>query len=238
MRRAAISLTLICLVLGGLAAIQYQSYAQPGRPDLRTDEMRQLLASTLQQNQGFAQQVEDLRQKIRAYETASVKGQEDLELIQSEIENARMVGGLVPAQGPGLVITLSETRAPAEGEDPGLYKVHDEDLLRIGNVLAGAGAEAISINDERLISTSEIVLAGQAITINNTRIAPPYTIKVIGNPSTLESNLRLPYGIVEELTYFGINVDIRRQTNLVVPAYNRPVVFTLAKPVIPEEGQK
>lgn len=109
--------------------------------------------------------------------------------------------------------------------------VHDEDLLKIVNELRAGGAEAISINDQRIIAISEIRCVGPTININSTRYAPPYVIKAIGNPETLQAALNLKGGIVDTLKFYGIKIDIQTSNNIVVPKYSDPIRFFYAKPV-------
>ena len=67
-----------------------------------------------------------------------------------------------------------------------MYIIHDEDLLRVLNELCAAGAEAISINDQRIVATTEVRCAGPTVSVNNVRSAPPYVIKAIGNPKKFD----------------------------------------------------
>ena len=71
--------------------------------------------------------------------------------------------------------------------------------------------------------------------MNNTRFSPPYEIRAIGDPKTLESALRLRGGVVENLKFWGITVDVKKKDNLVIPAYKGTRHFEYARP---EEGGK
>lgn len=201
-------------------------------PDLRVTEMRAVLMETITQNQSLTNEVEEVRDKLRQYEELAMKGEGALELIQKELGNARMLAGLVDVQGPGLVVTLTDSQAASmPGDNPNVYLVHDEDLLKLVNVLSAAGAEAISINDQRLLATSEIHCAGPTISINNVRVGAPFVIKAIGNSETLESAVKMRDGIMETLNFYGIGVQVKREANLVVPAFKRPIRFDYAQPV-------
>jgi len=79
--------------------------------------------------------------------------------------------------------------------------VRYDDLLKLVNELNAAGAEAIAINDERIIATTEIRNAGNYIVINTNRYSAPFEIKAIGNPDTLEAALKLLGGVADDLGY-------------------------------------
>jgi uncharacterized protein YlxW (UPF0749 family) len=108
--------------------------------------------------------------------------------------------------------------------------------LKVVNELKAAGAEALSINGQRIISTSEIRCAGPTVSVNNVRSAPPYVIQAIGNPQTLDASLKMRGGVVETLKFWGIQVQTAIEKNLVIPGYNGTFAFDYAKPV--EEGKE
>lgn len=230
--RAQFALALVCLMIGLLLAVQIQSTGSftATVPDLRTSEMRVLLMDAIRQNQTLQEDLDELRDKLRQYEEALTKGEGSLEILRGELDKARILAGQAAVEGPGLIVTMSDSRKViGQGDDPSLFIIHDEDILKMTNVLFAAGAEAIAVNDQRLLATSEIHCAGPSISINNTRIAAPFVINAIGDPEVLESSLRIRGGIVETLSYFGIDVAIKR-SYLFVPGYSRTVRFEWAKP--------
>ncbi|MDP3487165.1 MAG: DUF881 domain-containing protein [Bacillota bacterium] len=232
--RAHFALALVSLVIGLLLAVQIRSTGNFSStvPDLRTSEMRVLLMDSIRQNQALQEDVDELREHLRQYEGALTKGEGALELLRVDLDKARVLAGVTAVEGPGLVVTMIDSRkAPTQGEDPSVFIVHDEDILKLTNVLFAAGAEAISVNDQRLLATSEIHCAGPSISINNTRIAAPFVIAAIGDPEVMESSLRMRGGIMETLNYFGIDVSIKRLPVVSVPGYSRTIRFEWAKPV-------
>jgi uncharacterized protein YlxW (UPF0749 family) len=226
-------LTAVCVAIGVLLAVQIRSTGNltSAVPDLRTSEMRVMLMDAIRQNQTMQEDLEELRRKVRDYELSVTEGEGALGLLRTELDRARLLAGITPVRGPGLIITLSDSkRPPVHGDDPALFIIHDEDILKLVNVLRAAGAEALSVNGERLLASTEIHCAGPAISINNTRVAAPFEIKAIGNPAAMESSLRMRGGIVETLGYFGMEIAITQHTTLDVPGFTRPLRFEWAKP--------
>ena len=81
------------------------------------------------------------------------------------------------------------------------------------------------MNDQRLISTSEIRCAGPTISVNNTRVAVPFVIKAIGNAKSMEDAIKMRGGVAETLSVWGIQVDIKKDNNIVIPAYKGATEF-------------
>lgn len=98
------------------------------------------------------------------------------------------------------------------------------------NELNAAGAEAIAINDERIISTTEIRDAGDYIVINTNRHSAPFEIKALGNPDTLEASLMLLGGVADTLGE-DLEIKIRKENSIKIPKYNGVLQFEYAVPV-------
>ena len=148
-----------------------------------------------------------------------------------------MGSGVVPVEGKGVIVVIDDSkRLTKPGENPNLYLIHDDDILKVINELWAAGAEAISINEQRLIATSEIRCAGPTLSVNNTRYSPPYEIRAIGDSQTLENALKMRGGVIETLQFWGIQVTVKTQDLVQVPAYKGTFRFEYAKPV--KDGAK
>jgi uncharacterized protein YlxW (UPF0749 family) len=93
------------------------------------------------------------------------------------------------------------------------------------------------MNEQRLIASSEIRCAGPTLSVNNTRYSPPYEIRAIGEPQTLENSLRMRGGVMETLQFWGIQVVVKKQDEVKVPAYKGTFRFEYAKPIVGEGKQ-
>ena len=97
-------------------------------------------------------------------------------------------------------------------------------ILSIVNKLNSAQASAISINGERIVFDSYLDLKDDSLYINNTKIKEPITIKAIGNKETLESALRIKYGIAWEIEkYYNYKVDIKSDDNISISGYDKKI---------------
>lgn len=172
-------------------------------------------------------------EKNKANEDFFLKG------IVTDLEKYKMSSGVVDVKGPGVIINIDDP-LPAEGfvEQGSVIMDNYELLLRLVNKLKDAGAEAISINEQRIVATTEISLAGSNVNINGVPTAPPYAVKAIGNPDTIESAITIKYGIVYEMRnkeQYGLRVDIKKKNEITVPRYSEVLKFRYAKPVTTQE---
>ena len=127
---------------------------------------------------------------------------------------------LVPLEGPGIIIKLDDSSKQAKaGENPNLYIIHDDDILKIINELRAAGAEAISINGQRLVDTSEIRCAGPTLSVNNIRSSAPYEIHAIGDRKNLENAIKMRGGVAETLKVWGINLEVESTNTVYIPPF-------------------
>ena len=150
--------------------------------------------------------------------------------MKNELERLKEFAGEVPLEGKGIQLILDDSKVTAQvGENPNLYIIHDDDLLRVINELRAAGAEAISINGERLVSTSEIRCAGPTLSVNNNRSAPPYVILAIGNPSNLASALKLRGGVLDTFKFWGIQAELTMPEVVKIPAFKGRRTFEYAQ---------
>lgn len=171
--------------------------------------------------EGLEQRLENLKVKIKEYKQAMNKQGNLNEVLKKQLVNANALAGLSDVEGPGVEIVLNDSKAELiGGNDPNLLLVHDEDILMVVSELKAAGAEAISINGQRIIFNSEIRCGGPTINVNSVRYAPPYIIRAIGDPNTLYAYLKGPEsGYLDLLEYYGLQVSIHKKDRLVVPAY-------------------
>ncbi len=176
----------------------------------------------------------ELRRQLAAKQETAAAHTDRLQALQAELERQRLLAGLVPVQGPGLVVTLDDSAIQVPpGADPNAYIVHEYDLRDIVNLLWIAGSEAIAINDERIVSQSSIYCVGSTVMVNNTRLSPPYTIRAVGNSRVQLDYLRNPSYLKllkEKERLYGLRFEIKEVANLTVPGYSGGFLIQYARP--------
>ncbi len=218
---------LVGLVLGLMLAMQYRSSKEINEtpPVARVQTLVNEINQKREEKSQLQKKVNQLREKL----DKKANGQSNT--TREELEALRIIAGSKAVSGTGVEVSLNDSNvALPAGQDPNLYVLHDEDVLRVLNELKAAGAEAIALNGVRLIATSEIRCIGPTILTNkNKRLPAPFIITAIGNPETLENSLYMKGGVVEQLKIWGIQVQVRKKNNLEVPQYTGPTTFEYAQ---------
>lgn len=126
--------------------------------------------------------------------------------------------------GNGIVILLSDAR-PKDNkiDDVKQFIVHDTDILQIINVLRNAGAEAISINGQRITNKTAVTCIGVVIKINDEKVSSPFEIRAIGNQDNLFSAITMIGGIGDILKSYGLDVKLTKEKVVKIPKYNKVI---------------
>ena len=143
----------------------------------------------------------------------------------TEMEELLSFAGLTEVTGTGVTVIMNDAGTKGGG-DMNAYLVHAEDLLSVVNELNGAGAEAVSINGQRMVGNSAITCAGSIVMVNGVRVAAPFEIAAVGEADVMESALRFPGGVIDQLTPWGIEISVRKETAVTVPAYTQAALFS------------
>lgn len=217
--KISLSIGLVCLVLGVMVAVQFRTVKANLGPvtEYRARELASQLKKVTAERDNLIALKNELERKLHEYENAEAEGNIAAKYLNEELNKARIIAGLVDVEGPGIIMTVDDLKF---SENYNFNIIHYTDLLELVNELNAAGAEAISINDQRIISTTEIRQAGLHININTVKFAPPYVFKVIGDPKTLEAALRMRDGIVQRIENKGVAISITQQQSVVVKKYD------------------
>ncbi|OPX88365.1 MAG: hypothetical protein A4E53_02003 [Pelotomaculum sp. PtaB.Bin104] len=222
------SIALVAVSLGLMIAFQYRttSSVEQGVPYGREQELTAEKIQLEKDLEHLQEESADLSAKL----DEAGKGQsEAARAIKSELSKIKLYAGLIPVEGPGVEVSLENLSDPKQGGSAELYTIKDDDLLRVINELRGAGAEAIAINNQRILATSEVRLAGSHIVVNMVKLSPPYKVAAIGNATTLKSSLEIKGGLAEFLGDLGITVKVNARDNILIPAFTGGLRFDYAK---------
>lgn len=229
MKKKGIGLTLglMCFVLSFAVLIQIKTVEESDSEALKTYNEDQLRTQVLQWKDKYDETYKKLQDNeviLEEYRNAATREDEATEIINSELRQANAILGLSNVEGKGIILHLDDTSKDFVGEP-----ISDIELLRVVNELRAAGAEAISINGQRILTNSEIrIINSREMVINGESIVSPYTVKAIGNPENLESALKIKRGILEELRTFGIAAGIEVSDEITINKYNGVIQFKYA----------
>ena len=231
----------VCVLLGILLSVQLRSVKVNSAADAtnagRLETLQQLYNETVDSLESTRAQLEQAQAELQTYRDAAASGSSESEALRAEVDKLEMEAGLVEVVGPGVMVSLQDSSAANVTGDEADYLIHDNDLLSVVNELRSAGAEAISLNGERLLANSEIRCTGAVVTVNGRRYAAPYVIFAIGDPDTLYSALTMRNGVVDVLSQWGITVKVTASDLLLIPKYNGTVEYQYAHTVVPENEE-
>ena len=178
---------------------------------MRETELREELADLKTKYEELDEKITETENKINEYKTELASNADSSKLLEKEINEAEDYLGYTALVGEGIEVILSD------GDDIIYYY----DLLKLVNDLNEAGAEAISINDERIVNTSAISLVGtRIILVNSKKISGPYFVKAIGDKKYLESSITIKGGYKDLLEKEGKKIEYNLKDSVLIPAYD------------------
>ncbi len=149
--------------------------------------------------------------------------------------------GLDPVHGPGLIVTLDDAQRDANGRfprdaSPDDLVVHQQDIQAVLNALWSAGAEAIQMQDQRIIATSAPRCVGNTLLLNGRTFSPPYTVTAIGDATAMQTALAAAPLVILYKQYvvrFGLGYSEQVTPDVRVAGYTEPVTMHSAQPAGP-----
>lgn len=218
--------------LVGFLGVVVLSDPPPADPTTDVPE-RARLASLIQREQDRTEALRAESQALRA-DVDALTGVDDDPGVRAQLESARARAGLAPVTGPGLEVTLTDSslpRSPSGNRNDLL--IHSGDVHAVVNGLWEAGAQAIAVNDERVVATSALLCVGNTLLINGTVHSPPYEFVAVGPPEDMRSRFEddpLVERFAEDASQFELGFDVEVAEELTVPGFEGSVNLSHAEP--------
>jgi uncharacterized protein YlxW (UPF0749 family) len=241
---------LVALTMAGAGLLMSVTYVQAAATAQGREQVRAVLVADIEQETALADELVGQLEKLQAEVSrtrdellaASAVGQEALD----DLARAEQGAAVVPVTGPGLLVTLANADPKADEdpvggtaeEDP-RGRVRDGDLQLVVNALWAAGAEAVSINGQRLGPTTAIRFAGEAVLVDFRPVTNPYQVSAVGDPETLKNRfLASPevgaLAVISES--FGLRFDFAQEDELSLPAASTPELRSAVPASDPSPG--
>jgi uncharacterized protein YlxW (UPF0749 family) len=205
--------TALSLVLGGLLAASLKTQRDLRSrfgltPGVRGGGFMAALSVQADTNRELQAEIAKLRKKNSEWEERFASGAGQEQTLLSELQDVRVLAGLAPVKGPGVIVTLQDSKGTPKELTTGLNAetvreiqqagiVHDSDIRLVIDELFAAGAEAVAVRDQRVVARTAVRCVGPSILINDTKMASPFVIKAIGNSKEIMSALRTPGGLLD-----------------------------------------
>ena len=232
----AVSIAAALVVVGFVGAAQWNS---SGVRQEFTSSAQQVLARQvldLQREEGLlTQQLGAKEAQIRDFQARSAGSQTTLDSLNRQLEVARLAAGLSRVQGPGLVVEIADSkRVVPVGDNPANFIVLVDDLRDLVAALWASGAEAISINGERLVATSSIYGVGSSVLVNTAFLSPPFRIEAIAPDGILDrfqANAAFLGRVKQRIDAYGLEFATATATTLDLPSFGGSTRLRWATPV-------
>jgi uncharacterized protein YlxW (UPF0749 family) len=210
---------------------------QPTTPEERLPgayRLAALIDRQQQQNDKTRTEVEKQQKELQATRQALSSQQAGITSQNHAIEQASTSAGLLPMKGTGFTVRLNDSTLESSptGNMNDLV-IHSQDVQAVVNALWQSGADAISINDQRLVATSAVLCVGNTLLLNGTVHAPPYDISAIGADREQFQDDDLVKKVRADAQRFSLRFSLSGTQSLDLPAYSGPTATKYAQPTNP-----
>lgn len=226
-------LGIMCAVLAYGICVQIKTINSTNISYSKSDMVNSLRDEVLKNKEKYDNKYQELEktEALLAKERESTTGNnEELSNLEEQIKEGNKLLGLTEVTGEGVIVTLKDNATTSSNSivDSNDLVVHDMDVLSVINELKNAGAEAIAINDQRLVTTTGIVCDGNVIQINGQKVGAPFEIKAIGLSEQLAA-LSRPGGYLSILQQYGIGAELVKSKSITIPKYTGSINFKYAQ---------
>lgn len=229
-------------------ALFVTSAIDAGGLDLRASSVSELSTVVRQERartDGVQQRVEELSAEVDRL--GQGVGDSEVRRLRAEVEELRQPAGFTAVRGPGVTVTLDDApdeefdQAEADGIPDDRLVVHQQDIQAVANALWLAGAEAMTLQDQRVVSTTGIKCVGNTVVLHGVPFAPPYVITAIGNQEDLLAALEDSDYIAGYRTYveaYGLGYDVALEDQVELPAFTGTAELAHARVVRPDDDTR
>lgn len=215
-----VTIGIICILFTSVMFVQFKSVQvieASGVGQKRETELRIEYSALKDKSSEMKQQLEEIQNTTKEYTNQSSDVQATMDLLKSDVDKARCDLGYTDVKGSGIILTIADGKNVANDKE---QIVTYNDLIMAINELKYAGAEAISLNDERVVNNSFVANISEYMVMNDNRISGPYTIKVIGDSKNLESVINIKGGIKDYLESYNKQISYTVENEVYINKYN------------------
>jgi uncharacterized protein YlxW (UPF0749 family) len=225
----SVAVAVACAVLGFLLVAQVQATEDVGDRLVaeREEDLARILSELSGQSDRLQTEITDLRLTLLDFESSAEREELALRTLQRRHDDLRILTGVVDVEGDGALFTI---------DDPNRL-VTQELLVDAVQELRDAGAEAIAVNDVRLVASSAFTTRNDRILLDRRPLDPPYRIAAIGSGDTIAKALAIPGGAIDTLQLVaGVTAVAETRADLQLPAVSEPPTFVFGVPIAADES--
>lgn len=219
---------LLVPVAFALAGVLFATSAEVSRgTDLRSSgnqSLSDLIRAEQRRVEASTAQVEALRRQVQALTGPAAAGDQRVARLSRQADQLAQDAGTEAVRGPAVKVSLDDAHLDSipEGFTGDDLVVHQQDVQAVVNALWAGGAEAMMVQDQRVISTSAVRCVGNTLILQGRVYSPPYTIAAIGDISAMRASLDTSPEVTIYRQYvdaLGLGYDVTTRKDLSMPAY-------------------
>lgn len=231
-----IAITTVCIILGILITIQFRTMDETDTNIVSTQRSQQIAIEYKKlkiEKEKIKKEMNKLEEKVSQYEQNKTDKDPLLENLYKDIEKYKMLGGYTDVKGEGVIIEIDNPPVDMQlGDEKNIMVDHYTFLLETISLLNAVDTEAISINEQRYTSFTEIVPAGNLLEVNGVSFGTPIVIKAIGNSQDIENALRIKGGIIWFMEEgYNLKIKITQKKDITIPKYEKVKNLKYASPI-------
>lgn len=236
-RSTRVGFALALGLLGLILTVSAQNEAPVGDRVGRRLELVDLIAQQQRRTADLEAEAAALEAQVAAYQQDVAGTQSIPAELQGEVDAVAVAAGVTAMRGPGLTITLRDSALPlseAENVDVNNLVIHEQDLQAVVNAMWAGGAEALSVNGQRVLTTSAVRCVGNILLLNGRVHPPPYVIAAIGDERDLQNALDRDQTVAafrEAVAQFELGYEVVVEEELLIPAFGGAPTVEVAEPV-------
>ena len=217
---------IMCIVLSYGISAQIKATENRGlstSTNANENQLRDEVLRAKEKYDNLYKTLEDTEQKLEEERTNATQKNSGLSELENEIKDRNKQLGLTEVTGEGVIVKLDDNKKTSIKNylgDPNDLILHYTDVIRVINELKNAGAEAITINDQRIVLTTSVECDGNVIKVNGVKIGAPFEIKAIGFSEYLSGAMNRQGGYLMNLKeYWGIETSVTKSSDITIPKY-------------------
>ena len=214
---------LLCFITAACICVQYRSVLEFNKSgkvvtqSMTENKLRDNVMKANETTKKLTTEIQIAQKELEDLRKNSSANNDEAQKLEEELTELNKSLGYTDVTGQGIVITLKDAASSDTNTINNI--IHDLDLVEVVNELFNAGAEAVSINDQRIISISSINCTGNVVKINNQKISVPFVVRAVGNSEELKQTMTRPNGCLDFLQRFSIGVKVEEKSEITVPKY-------------------
>ena len=213
-------LTIMCIGIGFILVTQLRTYETISSDvgNLSAEERSVVIIGLIDRNNAAEREIASLQAQNADYERTTSNGTSNLQKLVDDLTRLRAQSGAVQVRGTGVLITVD-------------YALRAADVMALINEIRNASAEAIAINNQRIVTRTTIDEENGVLLVDGIPQAPPYQIAALGDSNTLMGALNRIGGLLKIWNEIdGVSVRIEASDNLILPRITTPAAFKYAQP--------